>query len=131
MYWRYGRVKISFLSNDIKWQKRLILIKKAELKQKKKVRTMKICNTCLRTTNEIHKEGLQQKKKEFATYIICGLKQLLLIIARYDKKNLMGNWKWCCFIWRNNLFKFEASIRQNCVTSQKWMEISHCSGKIT
>ena len=27
-----------------------------------------------------------RKKKEFATYIICGLQYLLLIFARYDKK---------------------------------------------
>ena len=80
---------------------------------------------------EIHVEGLQQKKKKEFAKVTCGLQLLLLIFAKYDKKNLMGNWKWYCFVWRHNLFKFEVSIRQNYVTSQKWVEISHCSCKIT
>ena len=92
-----------FSVND---KKRLILIKKAELNREKKVRTMKICKTCVWTTR-----ACNRKKKVFAKYI-CGLQYLLLIFARYYKKNLMGNWKWYCFVRRNNLFKFEASIRQ-------------------
>ena len=59
---------------SVKWQKWLILIKKSELKQKKKVRTIKICKTCVRTTrtlwHEMHVEGLQQKKKKNLLHIL-------------------------------------------------------------
>ena len=71
-----------------------------------------------------------EKRKNLQSILSVGYSILLLIFTRYDKKNLMGNWKWYCFIWRNNLFKFEPSIHQNYITSQKWVEISHCSGKI-
>ena len=58
MFWRLGSVKISSQLNDK--NKRLILIKKAELKEKKKVRTTKIWKTCVRTAR-----AYNRKKKEF------------------------------------------------------------------
>ena len=58
MFRRLGRVKISFQSNDKKKKKKKKNdIKKAELKEKKKVRTMKICKTCKNS------QGLQKKEE--------------------------------------------------------------------
>ena len=42
--------------------------KESRTKKEEKVRTMKICKTCVGTTR-----ACNRKKKEFAKYIICGL----------------------------------------------------------
>ena len=97
---------------SVKWQK-LTDPHKAELRQKEKVRTMKICKTCK------NHQGLRQKKEGICKIYILWVLVITPDIRQIYKKNLMGNWKWYCFVWRNNLFKFEASIRQNYVTSQK------------
>ena len=58
--------------------------------------------------------GLATEKKKR----ICKIYHLWVTVITPDicqiwQKTLMGNGKWYCFVWRNNLFKFEASIRQN------------------
>ena len=117
---------------SVKWQKRLFLIKKAEIKQKKRVRTMKICKTCKNHQDSVTYTWRAYNRKKGICYIYyLWVTVITPDICQIWQENLMGNWKWYWFIWRNNQFKFEASIRQNYVTRQKWMEISHCSGKIT
>ena len=57
-----------------KTNKRLILIKKAELRKKKKVRTIKICKTCVRTTR-----ACNRKKKG-----ICKIYYLWVAVIASD-----------------------------------------------
>ena len=113
---------------SVKWQKRLTLIKKAELKQKKKVRTMKICKTCVKThrdsvTWNTRGAGLQQEKEG-----ICKIYFLWVTVVTPDIRQSMTRKIWWeiengILSYEKKSIHFEARIRQNYVTSQKWVEI--------
>ena len=77
-------------------------------------------------------QGLQQKKEGICKIYYRWVTVITPDICQILQEKPNGKLKMVLFrMMRNNLFKFEASIRQNYVTSQKRVEISLCSGKIT